>query len=421
MANWYKLDNAAKIFPAIYKKSDTNSFRLSAVFNDNIENSLLKEALELSLKRFPMFRVKIKRGMFWYYFDQNNNKPIILEENCLVNDSVRIRRNNGFMFSLSYYEKRLSLEIFHALTDGTGGLEFFKCICYNYLLLKGVKINNNGEIITAEYERNLLEAEDSFNINYDKNKKINAKEEKAYQLKGTLYDDNWCGLIHGFMDLDEVKSLAKKYDCTITQYITALMLYSIYINFYSRNKQKGKVRIFIPVNARKYFSSVSMRNFALFLRTSVDYKNGATIIDCIRYVKESYEKDLTKEALEAKLCANVYFEKSILVRILPLFIKKIGMKIGFKILGSNANTITYSNLGEVKIPNEMKEYIKQFEFSVSAVKRTPINVTSLSYNNKFSLSFITKMVEKGFIKTIFEELAREGIKCVIETNDLEVE
>ena len=25
---WYTLDNAAKIFPAVYKRSDTNSYRL---------------------------------------------------------------------------------------------------------------------------------------------------------------------------------------------------------------------------------------------------------------------------------------------------------------------------------------------------------------------------------------------------------
>ena len=101
MANWYKLDNAAKIFPAIYQNSDTNSFRISAVFTERIDSSLLDEALRKALLRFPTFCVKIKRGFFWYYFDHNYNKPIIKEENCLVNDSVRLRRNNGFMFSLN--------------------------------------------------------------------------------------------------------------------------------------------------------------------------------------------------------------------------------------------------------------------------------------------------------------------------------
>ena len=421
MANWYKLDNAAKIFPAIYKNSDTNSFRISAVFTEKIDSSLLDEALRKALLRFPTFCVKIKRGFFWYYFDHNYNKPIIKEENCLVNDSVRLRRNNGFMFSLSYFEKRLTIEIFHALTDGTGGLEFFKCICYYYLELKGVTINNGGEIINADIEKSSLEYEDSFNINYDKEKHKSIKEDKAFHLKGTFYEDNWCGLIHGFMDLEKLKAVCHKYDCTITQYITGLILYSVYVNYYQKKKSNSRVRVFIPVNARKYFSSVSMRNFALFLRTNVDYANGATILDCIQYVKNTYDEQLNRETLEERIAGNVGFEKHLYIRLLPLFIKKIGMKIGFKMLGSNANTITFSNLGMCKLPFEMEERIKQIEFSVSAVKRTPINVTGISYKNQFVLTFITKLVEKDFMATIFKALADEGIECMIETNDLEVE
>lgn len=421
MANWYKLDNAAKIFPAIYKRTDTNSFRISAVFNEAIDESLLKEALKKALTRFPTFCVRIKRGFFWYYFDHNYHKPIIKRENCLVNDSVRLRKNNGFMFSLSYYEKRLTIEIFHALTDGTGGLEFFKCICYYYLNLKGVSINNAGEIINNDIERSVLEGEDSFNINYDKKKLKKDKEEKAYHLTGTLYDDNWCGLIHGILDVNELKQVAKKYNATITQYTVGLILYSIYVNYYSIKKSKRKVRVFIPVNARKYFSSVSMRNFALFLRTNVDYSKGFSLEDCIGYVKDDYEKQLSKEALEAKIAGNVGFEKHMYVRILPLFIKKIGMKIGFKILGSDANTITFSNLGVCKLPADMEKYIDQFEFSVSAVNKTPINVAAISYKDKFVISFITKIVEKDLIKTIFKKMVDDGLKVIVEANDLEVE
>ena len=125
--------------------------------------------------------------------------------------------------------------------------------------------------------------------------------------------------------------------------------------------------------------------------------------------------------MEERIAGNVGFEKHLYIRLLPLFIKKIGMKIGFKMLGSNANTITFSNLGMCKLPFEMEERIKQIEFSVSAVKRTPINVTGISYKNQFVLTFITKLVEKDFMATIFKALADEGIECMIETNDLEVE
>ena len=63
----YTLDNAAKIFPAVYKRSDTNSYRLSALLKENIDPNILKKATIDALKRFPSLCVKLKRGAFWYY------------------------------------------------------------------------------------------------------------------------------------------------------------------------------------------------------------------------------------------------------------------------------------------------------------------------------------------------------------------
>ena len=72
--DWYKLDNAAKIFPVIYSKKDTSSFRLSCVFYEDVKYQYLEEALKEALKRFPTFCVKLKRGFFWYYFEHNYNQ-----------------------------------------------------------------------------------------------------------------------------------------------------------------------------------------------------------------------------------------------------------------------------------------------------------------------------------------------------------
>ena len=51
---WHKLDNAAKVFPAISKKDRSNVFRLSFYLNDEINPTILNEAINLSLKRFQV-------------------------------------------------------------------------------------------------------------------------------------------------------------------------------------------------------------------------------------------------------------------------------------------------------------------------------------------------------------------------------
>ncbi len=420
--DWYKLDNAAKIFPVIYSKHDTSSFRLSCVFYENIQFQYLQEALKEALKRFPTFCVKLKRGLFWYYFEHNYNEPIIQEEKSNIFHSVRLRENHGFMFSLNYYGKRLSIEIFHALSDGTGGMDFFKAICYYYLILTGKTIENHGEIKTNAVERLTIETEDDFLRNYDSSIQKYGKEPKAYRLKGKMYSNHWCGLIHLQMNVNELKQVAHQYQTTITQYVGACILYSIYQYHLPKHKRTKSVNLFIPVNARKFFDSMSVRNFVLYLRTHCDFnQSNLTFEDILNMVKETFKEELTKEKMQARIVSNVSLERNFFVRILPLFIKKICMKIGYKTLGEDMNTISYSNLGIIEIPKDMQEFIQRFEFSLGSCKKTPINVASVTYQDRFVLTFSSKLIDRKLIRGVVNKMVEDHLSIVVDTNDLEVE
>ena len=52
MSNWYPLDNAAQIFPALIKKRQTNSFRLSALLYEEIDKDILKNAVIKTFNKF---------------------------------------------------------------------------------------------------------------------------------------------------------------------------------------------------------------------------------------------------------------------------------------------------------------------------------------------------------------------------------
>lgn len=423
MANWYKLDNAAKIFPFIYSPKDTNSFRLSCVFKEPINVLYLMPALKKALKRFPTFCVRLKNGIFWQYFDHNNSTPIIKKENPNLCLSVHPKKNNGFLFTLSHNEKRLILEVFHSLSDGAGALEFFKCICYYYLIECGHEICNNGEVLTDEYEKLASEKEDSFSWSYDKRVKPHEGEENAYQLKGHSYPDVFAGIIHVVTPLDKLKEVSRRYEATITQYLSGCVLKAIYDIYYSReNKPKRPVALFLPVNARKFFDSQSMRNFALYVRVHTRYEGeDVTLKSMIKLVKETLDIELNKERLATRISYNVRFEKYWFIRILPLFLKKIGMKIGYHVQGTDANTISFSNLGKVELPKDMEKYIEQFEFLIPPNHKLPYSMGGVSYNNKFVLSFGCRYIERYFIRHIVDQLVRDGLQIEVQTNDLEVE
>ena len=136
VASWDKLDNTALLFPVIANESMTNVYRISAELSENIESDILEAALGKVLPMFDIFRMRLKAGFFWYYFEENRRKaPPVMEEYSYPGSYINKSRNNQYMFRVTYFEKRINLEVFHALTDGSGGILFLKELVYQYLRL----------------------------------------------------------------------------------------------------------------------------------------------------------------------------------------------------------------------------------------------------------------------------------------------
>ena len=218
---WYKLDNAAKLFPALNFNNQTSYFRLEAYLKEDVDKTILSQALTYALERFPTFSVKLKKGLFWYYFDYNDNNPNIFEETDILFSSVNTYKHNNFLFTLKYYKNRIALELFHALTDGTGGMEFFKCILYYYLKLSGKNIENDGSIKTLENGITYKESEDSFSKYYIKKVDKIPYEPKAYRFHGETYRGSFVSLINLKINLNDIKKVCKEYNTTITKYLVA--------------------------------------------------------------------------------------------------------------------------------------------------------------------------------------------------------
>src|SRR5688572_32321528 len=72
---WMRLDNAAKIYPAVQNEELTAVFRLSCRLKDRIKAKPLLAAVRKIEDRFPYYKVKPKKGFFWYYLEFHD-KPI---------------------------------------------------------------------------------------------------------------------------------------------------------------------------------------------------------------------------------------------------------------------------------------------------------------------------------------------------------
>jgi hypothetical protein len=137
-------------------------------------------------------------------------------------------------------------------------------------------------------------------------------------------------------------------------------------------------------------------------------------------VKTVFENELKKEKLHERIVANVTIEKNIFLRVVPLVLKEIVLKIGYLAWGDKLNSMAFSNIGLVKLPKEMEPYVRKFIFSNSATGTSPGNLGAISYQDKIQLTFAGAIHERDLQREFFRILGKFGLEIIIETNELEV-
>ena len=203
---WDKLDNTAHLFPVIAGEQMSNVYRISVTLSELIDPELLQQALDMVLPKFDGFNLRLRRGVFWNYFEENGKPaPKVREENAFPCRFIRSNKNNSYLFHVTYYKYRINLEVFHVLTDGMGGLNFLKELTYQYLrLLHPELMAQAGDSLNSSTS---LNREDSFLKNYKKRSEKRYKTQKAYLIKGEQLRTGEFGVMHGYMDIPELKAV----------------------------------------------------------------------------------------------------------------------------------------------------------------------------------------------------------------------
>lgn len=409
---WHRLDNAAKVFPAVSRSGNSNVFRLSFYLKEEINPDLLNEAVNTALKRFQIFNIQLRNGLFWNYFAENKNFYEVEIESPVVCEYFKFSKNKGYLFKVYYLNNKITLETFHSLTDGTGALEFLKAITFEYLTLLGHILEHEGLILTKKPFSN-KEDEDSFNANYDPKIKKKLTESKAHHLEGDKFDDNWTLVVKLKLNVKEtLKITREKYDATMTEYFTALLAYSIFNEINTLNT-KRPIKMFVPVNLRPYFDSQTLRNFSLYIKANFDLGKKWTFSEMLDLTKTMFAEQLNQMELQMHLGSLVALERNVFVKYVPLFIKNIFFKVGYFILGDSINTSSLSNLGIINLPKDMLEHVVDFDFINSGPS---LNSTLATFKDTLNFSLNTIFKDVSIIRGIIYKLKEDGLDVTINTN-----
>ena len=413
-----RLDNAALIYPPAVKKKYAMMFRLTLTFKKEIDKEVLAKALENTLERLPSFAYRLRRGLFWYYLEKIDGIPPILDDVKNPMRTINFKDNNYFMFRVRVYENRLALEFFHALTDGTGGVTLLLTLAREYLRLKyKANIPYTDKILDLSVKPSKEEIEDSFK-KYVGDVGAVEKEEVAYHLKGEQLPSHMLNIITGKMSIKALKKLSKKYDCTITVLLTSIMFLAFQeIQKNNNDSKKNPIKISSPVNLRRFFESVTLRNFSSYVNPKIDTKLGEYTLEEIIYeVKNQLDLMVTEKKLRSKFTGNVNMEKKFIIRIMPTFIKKQALSISDYLMGDRYYTTTFSNYGLINIPKEMQEYVTDMGFMIGRSRNKHGAVACISCMDNLYITFTSRIKESEFERLFFTKLVQEGIEVYIESN-----
>ena len=417
---WDRLDNTAHLFPVIAGESMSNVYRISVTLSELIQPELLQKALDIVLPKFDGFNLRLCRGVFWYYFEENGKPaPRVREENTFPCRYIQQNKNHSYMFRVTYYKYRINLEVFHVLTDGMGGINFLKELTYQYLRLVHPELKEKvGDSLNSDTSMN---REDSFVKNYKKSASKGYQTKRAYLIKGESLAPGEFGVMHGYMQIPQLKEVCHKYGVSINEYLVGVYIWSVYTECMKGMPSERAIRVAVPVNLRPYFNSITTKNF--FVMVSAEFhptKDIYTFEEVLGIVRESLRSQINRENLEKLFSYNVSNQMNAFARAVPLFMKNMAMRFVYT-TSALANTATVTNIGNITVDAEYQPYVEMFHAFLAMSKGQHLKGTICSYGSTLVFSFSSDLADVSVQRGFFRKIAADGIAVEIESNGVNYE
>lgn len=416
---WYPLDLSAIVYPTLQRRDFSSVFRLSVLLKEDIQPEVLQKAVDMTLPRFPTYKVAMRKGLFWRYLEPNNRPgPFVQEDVRNFCMPMPFKTNNRHLIRVYYHGKRISLEAHHSLGDGTGGMHLLHTITANYLRLLGHEIANQYFVLDIHKEADPQELEDAY-LRYS-NAKVRPPRpmERAYRVRGTKEPFYTFHVIDGIMSVSAVMKVASHYHCTITEYLNSVLLYAL-LQKQQQDKpiKERPVKIAMPVNLRRFFPSKTLRNFITMIYPSIDPRLGDyTFEEIIMQVHHYMRYYINEKFLRGDITTNAATQRNPFIRVVPLFIKDFVVKTFYRRVQDRNSSAGLTNMGALKVPEGMAPFIERFDIYMGIPFSSRTNCAIVSFQDTLTINFGSCIHESDVERFFFSKLVADGIPVTIESN-----
>ena len=459
---WVRLDNASNIFLAARSDADPKVFRISAEMDHDVDPRLLQRALDATYERYRLYHAVLRSGVFWYYLQDSDLRPLVTAEEQYTCAPIYQADRRRLLFRVVHHRQRIVLEVFHALSDGTGALWFLTDLVSAYSRLQrpdrqfssdepggatgplpdldqpavstrpgdratepahGLTVDSFVHYFRRRRSGRAPASESSFSRaatptltgeDYARSstglprgigrwRRLSAR--KVYRVRGTRTPDNRTRLVELTMPTTEVLALARAEGVALTMYLTALFFESICRSAGGLSKHPT-LAASVPVNLRQFFPSMSARNFFATVRVEHTYGEGVDDLGSVcRQLESQFRPKATPEALEQKLRKFIRFERMPVLRIVPRPLKDVILKL-VNWSSNRGLSIAVSNLGRVSLPEPADSRVGRMLFHVSAARP---QLCAMSHAGLLTISFTSPFTETDHIKEFARLLTASGI------------
>ena len=101
---------------------------------------------------------------------------------------------------------------------------------------------------------------------------------------------------------------------------------------------------------------------------------------------------------------------------MPLCVKNFALKMVYNKVGERQFTSTLTNVGLIKLPDELNQYIEHYFMVLGATKLNRINLTVTSYLDECAITFSSRLTENRIIKSFFNILSSFGLDINLFSN-----
>lgn len=377
-----KLDHLGQFYAAARSMDNPGTFSIGAHLKEPIDPATLQRAVNDIMRRLPHLNVRQVSGFFQHHNKILANYPKIRPQgdyptpcSCFIGQDHLLR--------ILYGTRHFTLEVQHSVCDGRSLAMAAASLLIRYFELMGVSVVSEG-FINVNDAAHIEETEDAYARHADLRKsKSKSKSEHAEDVFIPDYQAAAARIMVYKIDLAQLKQQTKALGVTITEYILA----HIFSGFAKLRSDEGcnnmGITCTVPIDCRSYFPTKSLRNFVS--HKVVKMLESPEFGEVAHDIRNQLAK-ITPEYIQDKISEPERLLR--LGRFVPLPIKKLIIcHVGHSL--SAGCTTGFSNLGYIKLPDEVRHRLDMLSFALGPEPNMPYQFACVAAGNVLTLTATT--------------------------------